>query len=411
MFELSPLLTAANAYGVLDARLEQGVPVEADARHPPPLERGAEPAERVGVLVDDGDGVAAVLEAWARVEPTRPQPMITKCTTRPGRYRRSVSCDAADPAAHGRSGPCVSCHRAVVRTLLKRLLVGRRPLAQRPAGRDAAAQTDRAAGVRLGRAVVGGVRAGRDLPHPVGRRAGGLHASPWIGLAVASSCSSVVASYRQNVHAYPSGGGDYEVATDQPRAKRRAHGGERAAGRLRAHRRRVDLLGRAVRRRRDPRPRGATRRLSPSSPCVAPDGDEPARRPGVRDLVRGPDVRLHGRDHRDGACRGFVRLLAREPAAGRERRGSTSRPQPAVRARPRRRWPARSCCCGPSPPGAPRSPASRRSATASRPSRSPRARTRPPRWRCSGHRRDDAHGVIVLANRTAACGTSPRTSC
>ena len=27
----------------------------------------------------------------------------------------------------------------------------------------------------------------------------------------------VVASYRQNVHAYPSGGGDYEVATDEPR--------------------------------------------------------------------------------------------------------------------------------------------------------------------------------------------------
>ena len=30
----------------------------------------------------------------------------------------------------------------------------------------------------------------------------------------------VVASYRQNVHAYPSGGGDYEVATHQPRAQR-----------------------------------------------------------------------------------------------------------------------------------------------------------------------------------------------
>ena len=28
----------------------------------------------------------------------------------------------------------------------------------------------------------------------------------------------VVASYRQNVHAYPRGGGDYEVATRQPRA-------------------------------------------------------------------------------------------------------------------------------------------------------------------------------------------------
>ncbi|GAA3343442.1 APC family permease [Amorphoplanes nipponensis] len=37
--------------------------------------------------------------------------------------------------------------------------------------------------------------------------------SPWITLAVAVVMATVVASYRQNVHAYPSGGGDYEVAT------------------------------------------------------------------------------------------------------------------------------------------------------------------------------------------------------
>ncbi len=37
--------------------------------------------------------------------------------------------------------------------------------------------------------------------------------SPWIGLLVAVVMIAVVASYRQNVHAYPSGGGDYEVAT------------------------------------------------------------------------------------------------------------------------------------------------------------------------------------------------------
>ena len=44
--------------------------------------------------------------------------------------------------------------------------------------------------------------------------------SPWIGLAVAFVMLIVVASYRQNVHAYPSGGGDYEVATTNlgPRA-------------------------------------------------------------------------------------------------------------------------------------------------------------------------------------------------
>ncbi len=37
--------------------------------------------------------------------------------------------------------------------------------------------------------------------------------APWIGLAVAAVMLIVIASYRQNVHAYPSGGGDYEVVT------------------------------------------------------------------------------------------------------------------------------------------------------------------------------------------------------
>jgi amino acid transporter len=37
--------------------------------------------------------------------------------------------------------------------------------------------------------------------------------APWIGVVVALVMLVVVASYRQNVHAYPSGGGDYEVAT------------------------------------------------------------------------------------------------------------------------------------------------------------------------------------------------------
>ena len=38
------------------------------------------------------------------------------------------------------------------------------------------------------------------------------HFSPWIAVAVVVLLFTVVASYRQNVRAYPSGGGDYEVA-------------------------------------------------------------------------------------------------------------------------------------------------------------------------------------------------------
>ena len=37
--------------------------------------------------------------------------------------------------------------------------------------------------------------------------------SPWVALAVVAVLLTVIASYRQNVHAYPSGGGDYEVVT------------------------------------------------------------------------------------------------------------------------------------------------------------------------------------------------------
>ncbi|MDF3290055.1 APC family permease [Streptomyces silvisoli] len=46
------------------------------------------------------------------------------------------------------------------------------------------------------------------------------HLSPWITVAIVVLMFTVVASYRQNVHAYPSGGGDYEVATTNlgPRA-------------------------------------------------------------------------------------------------------------------------------------------------------------------------------------------------
>src|SRR5262249_16013628 len=40
-----------------------------------------------------------------------------------------------------------------------------------------------------------------------------LHYAPYIGAGVGLLMLVVVASYRQNVHAYPSGGGDYEVAS------------------------------------------------------------------------------------------------------------------------------------------------------------------------------------------------------
>ena len=62
-----------------------------------------------------------------------------------------------------------------------------------------------------------------------------------IGLLVAAVMLVVVASYRQTVHAYPSGGGDYEVATVNlgPNA---GLGRQRTARRLRPHGGRLRLL-------------------------------------------------------------------------------------------------------------------------------------------------------------------------
>ncbi len=52
--------------------------------------------------------------------------------------------------------------------------------------------------------------------------------APLIGLAVAAVLLVVVSSYRQNVHAYPLGGGDYEVVCHQPLgAYRRSRGCQR----------------------------------------------------------------------------------------------------------------------------------------------------------------------------------------
>ncbi len=61
-----------------------------------------------------------------------------------------------------------------------------------------------------------------------------LHYTPYIGAAVGLLMLVVVASYRQNVHAYPSGGGDYEVASTNLGPKVGPGGRERADGRLHA---------------------------------------------------------------------------------------------------------------------------------------------------------------------------------
>ena len=91
------------------------------------------------------------------------------------------------------------------------------------------------------------------------------HFSPWVALAVVVVMLTVVASYRQNVHAYPSGGGDYEVATVNLGQNAGLDRRQRAHGRLRAHRRGVGGQRRRLRRRHDPASSPSTSRWSRSS--------------------------------------------------------------------------------------------------------------------------------------------------
>ena len=100
---------------------------------------------------------------------------------------------------------------------------------------------------------------------------------------------------------------------------RRRDGRQRAARRLRPHRGGVDLVGCAVRRLRGRRRSAATRRRSRPSWCIllAAMNLRGMRESG--NLLRRPDLRLHGGHPRhvrlraDAACR-------RRPAEGRERR-------------------------------------------------------------------------------------------
>ena len=116
--------------------------------------------------------------------------------------------------------------------------------------------------------------------------------APWIGLAVALVMLVVVASYRQNVHAYPSGGGDYEVVTTNLGP---------TAGLTVASALLVDyMLTVAV------SMASAMSNIGSAVPFVAEhkvlvrgrrhravDRGQPARHPGVRHRLRHPHLRLH----------------------------------------------------------------------------------------------------------------------
>ena len=127
----------------------------------------------------------------------------------------------------------------------------------------------------------------------------------------------VIASYRQNVHAYPSGGGDYEVVTTNLGPDRRPDGGQRADGGLRAHRRGFDGVGDVQHRIGGALHQHSTRCCSPSLAILILASANLRGIRGVRHRVRHPDLRLHDRHVHHARLGPVPDLRARRSAAGR----------------------------------------------------------------------------------------------
>ena len=366
MLRLSPLLTAAKAAARAIPRA-RGCRDRNRPLHGQSLEGLRQPAEGCGTLIDDGwSGRRRPSPAPVGTHP--PQPMMTMCTVRnatPGRGMRSVL--GRRPAHAVRSSSMAS----VATDFAKRIMLGR-------LSAPTAWVTPFAAEANRTLPVSPPMRCRASPCHPgdpagafSGRRRA-VHPHPWIALAVALVMVVVVASYRQNVHACPSGGGDYEVATENlgPNAGVAVASALRG---LRAYRLGIHCRsgGQCVVDRADHGP-----------PCRArldhhhrgADSHEPARRSGIRHPVRHPHLRLRARNLRDGhlgrrsvaARRHDARLVSRlyDQTGGFLHR---SRVRPTVAK-------AFSSGC------VRHSPVSRRSAMASPPSASRRRRT--PRRRC-----------------------------
>src|SRR6476620_2907407 len=135
----------------------------------------------------------------ASVEPTRPQPMITTCTPEP--Y----------PSAEKRVGRSTLSFVSVG-DVSKRILLGRK-LRSSQLGETLLPKRI-ALPVFASDALSSVAYAPDEVFIMLAVAGASTYVWSWkIGIAVALVMLTVVASYRQTVHAYPSGGGDYEVAT------------------------------------------------------------------------------------------------------------------------------------------------------------------------------------------------------
>src|SRR6478609_3411727 len=208
MLELSPLETAAKASARLMPAFSRTSwskpwPVTLSPLKPGPTRRNA-------------SGSASMIDTvWLRssrlrasVEPTRPQPMITTCTRQTLLGSRPVGRGCTARRTVGLAFRLVS-----IGDVSKRVLLGRK---LRSSQLGETLLPKRIALPVFASDALSSVAYAPDEVFIMLGLAGGATAYlySWkIAVAVGIVMLTVVASYRQNVHAYPSGGGDYEVAT------------------------------------------------------------------------------------------------------------------------------------------------------------------------------------------------------
>src|SRR4051794_12866413 len=208
MFELSPLDTAAKASA-------DSMPARSSTLWSKPMPVTLVPLNEGPSRRNASGSLSMTDTVWLRssrlrasVEPTRPQPMITTCTrqTVPQRAGRLGRSHATCPV-RGLTLPLVG-----VGDVSKRILLGRK-LRSSQLGETLLPKRV-ALPVFASDALSSVAYAPDEIFIMLSLAGASAYVWSWkIGLAVAVVMLTVVASYRQNVHAYPSGGGDYEVAT------------------------------------------------------------------------------------------------------------------------------------------------------------------------------------------------------
>src|SRR4051794_25960066 len=208
MLELSPLETAANASArripaFSSTCWSKPIPATFSPLNPGPSRRKAS-----GSLSMTDTVWLRSSRLLASVEPTRPQPMITTCTrqTLPQRVGPSATSRTMS-GGRGLTLPLVG-----VGDVSKRILLGRK-LRSSQLGETLLPKRI-ALPVFASDALSSVAYAPDEIFIMLSLAGASAYVWSWkIGIAVALVMAAVVASYRQTVHAYPSGGGDYEVAT------------------------------------------------------------------------------------------------------------------------------------------------------------------------------------------------------